>query len=128
MNFTLLFAVAAHLSFSVDYEANADNQDYFFFSSLDNTAHLFKRDNTVHLFLGQNDSREIYKYANVTNNFKFSWEGYKVNNKKMHLAESNGKIDKIFFDSFTFMSPIITLYNYYNPEPLPVYSSKEFNY
>ena len=130
MNFSLFFAVVSTLAFSLHYEIDSNQtQDYFIFQSSNNTAQLSRRNNTLILYLRQDGAYEIYNY-NVTNNFEFSWGGYKVNNEKMVRVRTNGQVDALSFDSYTFLSPILSFYELtlLDGEPEPVFGCKEINY
>ena len=132
MDFSLLFALVSTLTFSLHFEIDCnETQDYFFFQSSSNcTAHLYRRNNTLILFLKQDAAYEIYNY-NVTNNFEFSWDGYKVDNEKMVCVRTNEQVDDLSFDSYTFLSPILSFYEVTllgGDEPEPVFGCKEVNY
>lgn len=133
MNFSLFFALVSTLTFSLHFEIDCnETQDYFIFQSSNNTAQLYRRNNTLILFLKQDGAYEIYNY-NVTNNFEFSWDGYKVNNEKMVCVRTLGQVDALSFNAYTFLSPILNFYRVTDlldepDEPEPVFGCKEVNY
>ena len=131
MNFSLFFGLVSSLTFSLHYEIDCNQtQDYFIFQSSNNTAQLSRRNNTLRLFLIQGGAYEVYNY-NVTDNFEFSWDGYKVNNEKMVRVRTNGQVNALYFDSYTFLSPILSFYGVTlldGDEPEPIFGCKEINY
>ena len=132
MNFSIFFAVVSTLTFSINYENDYNQtQDYFIFQSSNHTAQLSRRNNTLILFLKQDGAYEIYNY-NVTDNFEFSWDGYKVNSEKMVLVRYIGQVKALSFDSYAFFSPIVSFYEAtplnLDDAPEPVFGCKEINY
>ena len=98
MEFNLFFTLVSTLLFSVRFDIDSSQkQDYLIFQGDDSTVHLFRENNTLVLFTGQNESYNIYNHNNVTNDFSFTWEGYKINEEKMTLIKSYGEIGAMFF-------------------------------
>ena len=128
MEFNIFFTLVSALSFSIRFDIDSSKkQDYLVFLGDNDTVHLLRENNTLILYTRQNESYNIYNYYNITDDFSFTWDGYKINEETMVLVESVGTIDTMFFDSYTFLSPIT---DFYEPTAStdPVYSHNGINY
>ena len=127
MEFNIFFALVSALSFSIRFDIDSNKkQDYLIFQSDADTVHLFRENNTLVLYMRQNQSYNIYNYYNITDDFSFTWDGYKINEEKMVLLKSLGDIGTMYFDSYTFLSPIT---DFYEPTSIkPVYNHNGINY
>ena len=125
MEFNLFFTLVTALSFSIRFDTDSSpKQDYLIFQGDDATVHLFRENNTLVLYLRHDEAYNIYNYNNITNDFSFTWEGYKINEETMILIKSFGDIGAMIFDSYTFLSPIADFYEpSFSIEPVYRHSS-----
>ena len=108
MNINFLYSVIVSLCFTVKFDVNYNStQDYFIFGGDDTTAHLRRYNQTINLFLRSNTSYRHFEMTNVTNQFVFAWQGYTINNEKMKMVRSEGDLNLLGFNSFTFISPTL---------------------
>ena len=106
MNINFLYSMIVSLCFTVKFDVNNDSrQDYFIFHGNDTSAHLYRQNQTLKLFLKSNTSYSFYESSNITNQFVFEWIGYKINNNKMQAVRSEGDLNLLGLDSYTFISP-----------------------
>ena len=120
-----------NLSFTIHFPFNSnERQDYFIFNSNTSTAHLSRQNNTLTLFL-RHDRKdieyEIYKH-NISTDFSFAWKDYMINNEKMTLVKYVGQIRTPYFNSYTFISPLLFEQYEYEEPGIPVFTCKEVNY
>ena len=114
MNFNLLFSTVSVLSFIIEFAVdNDERQDYFLFGGLNKSAHLFRENSTLYLHLTHNHGEKfsIYNTSMDEGNFNFSWNGFAVDGKKMTLQKSVGDIKQLEFEHFTFISPIVDIFD-----------------
>jgi len=131
MQFSYIFSLVANLSFTIHFPVDSsERQEYFIFNGNNSTAHLSRQNNTLILFLrydGQNIEYEIYEHK-VTSDFSFTWKDYKINNEEMSLVKYAGQIKRLYFDTYTFISPLLTEQYEIPDSATPVFSCKEVNY
>ncbi len=118
MEFNLLFGMVSALTFSIQFIVNQDEQqDYFIFNG---------ENSTVILYLAKDHNFTIHQ-SNILSKLSFDWKGFKVNNVSMSLTQSNGDIHNPMYNTFTFLSPMMS-------EPIldcstqPVVNLKTINY
>ena len=112
MNFNLLFSTVSVLSFIIEFPVNTEErQDYFLFEGNNKSAHLFRENRTLYLHLTRGQKFSIYNTSIDDENFQFSWNGFAVNEKEMILQRSTGKMGQLDFEHFTFISPIVDVFD-----------------
>ena len=113
MNFNLLFSVVSTLSFIIGFPTNLEErQDYFIFEGVNQSAYLFRENKTLILHLSCNSEYKIYNSTISKEPFRFSWNGFEVNGEKMNILKAtNGKMKPLKFENFTFLSPIIDIFD-----------------
>ena len=115
MNFNLLFSALSALSVIIEFTVNkGERQDYFLFVGNKTNAHLFRENTTLYLHLssGYGEMFSIYNSSIVNmENFQFSWNGFAVNGKKMNSQRSIGMMGRLEFENFTFISPIVNIFD-----------------
>ena len=113
MNFNLLFSTVSVLSFIIEFPVNTEErQDYFLFEGNNKSAHLFRENGTLYLHF-THDHGEMFSIYNIEideENFQFAWNGFQVDGKEMMSQNANGKIGRLEFEHFTFISPIVEIY------------------
>ena len=108
MDFNLLFTLVASLSFSIKFNIDTNSkQDFFIFSGENTTAHLFRDNETLNLFLETISGYKLYQISNITTEFEFSWNEFKVDGRQMEIVRSHGKLCTFQFNGYTFLSPWI---------------------
>ena len=118
MNFHIAFQTFAALTFTVRYNLSNDTyQDFFIFQGNQSQAHFYRTDNVIKLYLNHKDSFSSYKLGNISSEFWFSWSGLMINDTKMQIVHE-GKTKNVRFDNFTFISPILDIYESYEMQPL----------
>lgn len=130
MNFNLVFTALTTLLFSVKFRINSEaRQDFFIFKGVNQSANLFREEEILKLYLTQNEGYELHSCMLQSPNFTFSWSGYMVDDEKMKVQDSVGSINKLFYDEFTFISPIIELSTPpFEDDVEPIYSFIGINY
>ena len=131
MEFNILFALAASLSFTIEYSIDSNTkQDLFIFKGEKEMAHLFRENKTLSLYIQSNSSFELYQISIVGKQFNFTWDGFKVNNKRMKMVKSSGKISELHFNGYTFLCPYIDvmLSTVEDSQLETVYHNAETNY
>ncbi len=109
MNINFLYAVLTGLCFTVKFDFDdTSKQDYFIFDG-DTTAHLFRQNTTLNLWIQSNSNVNHYQTSNLTNPFKFTWEGFIVDGKPMNLVKSLGDLTNFRFNGYTFISPYLEI-------------------
>lgn len=130
MQFNLLFAVITNLTFTIDFKILPDaQQDYLYFAGQNTTAHLYRENNTVFLHLQSGSEYELYQ-TNIKNKLEFSWQKFKINGTEMtKVKSSRNESLELTFDTFTFLSPIISTFD---PQEEPIIKtileSEKINY
>lgn len=110
MDFNLLFSLSAALSFTILYCPDSDEkQDFFIFNGGDSIVHLFRNNDTLKFYLQSGNTHQLYQTENITDCFRFTWEGFEVNRQRLELVKSNGQLGQLQFDSYTFLSPHLDL-------------------
>ena len=118
MNLHILFEAIATLSFTIQYNlSNSTFQDFFFFEGNQSQAHLYRKENGIHLYLNHKDMFSSYKFENITSTFSFSWPEFTVNDTKMFVVHE-GDLKDFDFTDFTFISPILEMYDDCKFQPL----------
>ena len=108
MNINFLYSLLVSLCFTVKFDVNnASKEDYFILNGHNTSAHLYRQNQTIKLFLRSNASYKHLEMRNVTDQFVFEWSGFKVNNAKMETVISEGDLNLLCFDSYTFISPTL---------------------
>ena len=131
MNINFLYSVIVNLCFTVQFDVNDNStQNYFIFDGDDATAHLRRYNKTISLFLQWNTSYRHLEMENISNQFVFEWQGYKINNEEMKIVRSVGDWNLLGFDIFTFISPTL---NFVEEEAVatyggPLIDSQDINY
>ena len=128
MNFTILFGIVSTLSFSVRFNLDeGKRQDFFLFEGNNQSAHLFRIDYKLHLNLMENGKHKFLTSNLDGYNFSFTWKGYKVNGKDMvpYKSNKNTQIWNSTYNTFTFISPLITDWEQLECPPEPVYSCEK---
>ena len=130
MNISFLYALVTSLSFTIKFNVNSNNrQDYFIFNGPNTTAHLFRENSTLKLIFHANSSFRHYQASNITGQFNFIWDGFKVNDKKMELIKSNGDLNELKFNRYTFESLCLdTLHEEVEYSQEPVFHCRDVNY
>jgi hypothetical protein len=130
MNFNLLFGVLTSFSFILKFSVNSERkQDFFLFNGSNASAHLYRENESFYLYLSKDRNFSIYHSKSSFHDVEFSWDGFVLNNEKMQLFKSTGEISDIFFDTFTFVSPIIdSICSDVNDNLQPLYQLKNVNY
>ena len=110
MNINFLYTVLTGLCFTVKFDFDDNRkQHYFIFDGPDTTAHLFRENSTLTLVFQSNYSFNRYQSSNLTNPFKFTWDGFRVNDKTMKLIKSTGNITNLQFNGYTFISSYLEI-------------------
>ena len=128
MNFTILFGIVSTLSFSVRFNLDGGKrQDFFVFEGNNQSAHLFRIDYKLHLNLMENGKYKFLASNLDGYDFSFTWKGYKVNGKDMvpYKSNKNTQIWNSTYNTFTFISPLITDWDQLECPPEPVYSCEK---
>ena len=114
MNFHILFEAIAALSFSIRYDVSDEKyQDLFLFQGNDSQAHLYRKNDVLKLYLKYGEVFSNYKFDNVSSNFLFSWPDFSVNGTEMYTVHQGAlDVKKFNFSEFTFISPILGLYDH----------------
>ena len=114
MNFNLIFSALSAFSFIIEFAVNSDErQDYFLFVGNITSAHLFRENTTLYLHLTR-DHGKMFSLYNTTikkNGFQFSWNGFTVDGEEMVLQRSIGEMGQMEFEHFTFISPIVNIFD-----------------
>ena len=113
MDFSLLFSIVSALSFTIEFAIDGEKtQDYFLFGGNNNSAHLFRENKTLYLQLSRKNGKTYSIYDSGVNEgkFEFSWNGFLVDGRKMKMLRSNGNITKLDFEHFTFLSPLVDIF------------------
>ena len=107
MNFSLVFAAISSLSFIVEFSINSQSKQDFFFLEGENQSAHFSRDGVfLTLYLNQRGNFCLYNSTISEESFRFSWDGFKINDNEMKSIQSTGNIVNMQFDHFVFISPI----------------------
>ena len=118
MDFHFLFQAFASLSFTIRYNLTNDSfQDFFIFQGNQSQAHFYRRNDEIKLYLNHKDNLSIYKLENISSNFWFSWPDFVVNDTLMFVVHQ-ADIEDMKFTDFTFISPILEVYNDLEPQTL----------
>ena len=131
MEFNVLFALAASLSFTIRYNRDSNiKQDFFVFQGDEAMCHLFRENNTLNLYLQSNTSFKLYQIPTLGKQFNFTWNGFKVNGKHMEMVKMKGQIAKLHFNAYTFLSPYLGVIpeRVEQPQLEEVYQNSEINY
>tara|TARA_B110000046_G_C12920084_1_gene366709 strand:+ start:139 stop:660 length:522 start_codon:yes stop_codon:yes gene_type:complete len=126
MNFNLLFTLVGNLSFVLEFEIlPIEHQDFLFFEGENASAHMYRKNQTVFLQVNTETYRSI-----ISDTLQFSWEGFRINGTEMEKIRSGENV-KLEFDTFTFLSPILSL-NMEQPEENAIFNkilgSNKVNY
>lgn len=131
LNLNIILKAAVSLSFILKCNIDDNYQDYFSFSGNDTTAHLSRSNETVSLILMSGKSYEIYQSYNISNEFEFEWNGFRIDKQNMKLCETNGDMNDLLFDAYTFFSTKLEIYEHFKEDGEVIdltYSCKEINY
>ena len=132
-NINFLYTLLTGLCFTVKFDLDGNSkQDYFVFNGPNTTAHLFRENSTLKLVFHLNSSFNWYQTSNLTNPFKFTWDGFRVNDKTMKLVKSSGNLTNFHFNGYTFISPYIEVLQddsveYYTVEE-SIFQCQDINY
>lgn len=82
------------------------------------------------LIFHSNSSFKHYQASNVTSQFNFTWDGFKVNYKKMELVKSSGNLIEFKFNRYTFVSPYLDILRHDKVEYIqePIIHCGDVNY
>ena len=123
MNFSVLFTTVSTLSFVLHFEVDINEEQTFFQFQGDDgysSAQLKRVNDMLTLNLKQYSNYENYVYFNISEEFSFSWENYKINNDSMFLQNSYGQILDFNYNNYIFYSPSIDISNSINPDIEPL--------
>lgn len=104
--YNLLASLVIIITFDVD---SNEKQDYFVFHGDNSTAYLFRTDNVLQLSITTNYGFRHYETTEITTQFTFTWDGFKINGRAMQIIRSNGNISDLDFTGYTFLSPSIDI-------------------
>ena len=125
MNLNFIFNTVVALNFVVEFNVSPQSsQDYFLFSGIDSSAHLYRKNNTIWLYLKHGQEHQTMNYENKEPTFTFNWSSKTINDNPM----SNHSDMNMSFDAYTFLSPIL---NIQQPHPVvaePIFHCGETNY
>ena len=114
MSLNFLYNLLTSLTFNITFEPDSsEKQDFFIFHGENSTAHLFRTDDIVKFVVTSNSGFRHYETTEITSQFKFTWDGFKINDRPMHVIKSNGNISDLDFNGYTFLSPSV----YVNQRP-----------
>ena len=132
MEFNILFVIVASLSFTIEYDIDSNTkQDFFIFTAdQEGSVHLFRENTTINLYLRSNSSFELYQSLTPGKQFNFTWDGFRIDGKQMKMIKSNGQIEDLNFNGYTFLSPHIGVMcePVENPQLEAIYQNSETNY
>ena len=100
--YNLLTSLAIIITFDVD---SNEKQDYFVFHGDNTTAYLFRVNDVLKLSITTNYGFRHYEIIDITAQFTFTWDGFKINDRAMQIKRSSGNISDLNFDGYTFLSP-----------------------
>lgn len=123
-----IYNLLASLSFIITFDVDSNaKQDYFVFHGDNSTAYLFRTDNVLKFKITTNYGFRHYETTEITTQFTFTWDGFKVNDRAMQIIRSNGNISDLNFNGYTFLSPspdINQTLECYQEQHLSVFNSK----
>ena len=106
MNLNFVYNLLASLTFSITFDVDSnEKQDYFVLHGDNSTAYLFRYDNVLKLSITTNFGFRHYETTEISTQFTFTWDGFKINDKSMQIIRSNGNISDLEFNGYTFLSP-----------------------
>ena len=128
MSLNFFYNLLASLTFTITFNVDLnDTQIYFIFTRGNNTAQLFRKDNALLLVVTTDSGFRHYKTTEITTQFTFTWDGFKINDIEMPIVRSSGNISDLYFDQYTFLSPSLEVnqtLECYQEQPLSVLNSK----
>ena len=110
MYFNISFALATALSFTAHFPVNTgtESQNYFIFTGVNNTAHLYRNNDTLSLHIQDRSNYQLLQMEGVSNlrSFEFKWDEFRINGRSMDIKTVEGNCTRLDFDAFNFISPI----------------------
>ena len=110
MSLNFLYNLLASLTFTITFDVDSnEKQDYFLFHGGNSSAHLSRTDNVLRLIITTDFGFRHYETTDITTQFTFTWEGFKVNDRAMLIKRSSGNISDLNFNGYTFLAPTVDL-------------------
>ena len=131
MDLNFVFTAVVALDFVVRFEVTVNNtQDYFLFSGVDSTAHLYRENDTIRLFLRYKSNQQLFTLDEVFDGdtLTFDWDQKTVNSVPMNTQDHQSDMDRLEFDAYTFLSPIVEVQQLKCPIMETVYQCNGTNY
>ena len=115
MNLNFIYSAVVALNFVVKFHVSSEEkQDYFLFTGPNSTAHLYRTNNTLWLYLGNGEENRVMKCKVDNPTFTFDWISKTVDD---NLMSNFSNID-VWFDAYTFLSPILEIQQPSTPTPI----------